>query len=139
MVEKVLTVDMPLYAMAIKQAHQIIFISTGDGLVIIMVFSMLDSLNPGSSNFGENQDAIIGIEPNTSDTLYQIYKSFENWAWLGWRNINNNNDDDSLEYFSEILNPTIDLAHSGEIGVGICTNSGADDWAVTNKIFFTKF
>jgi len=98
-------------------------------------FFMLDSLNPGSSNYGENQGAIIGIAPNTSDTLYQIYKSFENWALLGWRNINNNNDDDSLGYFSEISNPTIDLAHSGEIGIGIYTDSDADDWAVTNKIF----
>ena len=41
-------------------------------------FFMLDSLNPGSSNYSENQGAIIGIGPNTSDTLYQIYKSFEN-------------------------------------------------------------
>ncbi len=98
-------------------------------------FFMLDSLNPGSSNYSENQGAIIDIEPNTSDTLYQIYNSFENWALLGWRNINNNNDDDSLLYYSEIANPGYDFAHNGTMGLGIFTNSGADDWAVTNKIF----
>ncbi|MEA3500442.1 MAG: choice-of-anchor J domain-containing protein, partial [Candidatus Marinimicrobia bacterium] len=95
----------------------------------------LDSLDSGNGDFTNEQGAIIKIEPNTSDISYQIYNSFENWTLAGWKNINNDGNGDSLLYFSESKNGGMDLAHSGDLGLGVQTSDGSDDWVVTNQMF----
>ncbi|MEA1987003.1 MAG: choice-of-anchor J domain-containing protein, partial [Candidatus Marinimicrobia bacterium] len=97
----------------------------------------LDSLDSGNGDYTDDQGAIVGVEPNTSDTLYQICNSFENWTLAGWNKINNDSNDDSLGYYSEVTYPTYDLAHIGHMGLGVYTDNGSDDWAVTNQIFLT--
>lgn len=69
-----------------------------------------------------------------------LNESFEEGWPDGWVAYDNDADTDTWGVYSESENPGYDIAHTGDMGIGVIYNaSGNDDWLVTPPLNLTNF
>ncbi len=86
----------------------------------------LYSLNPGIHNYTNDQQAIIGLIPNTSSYVYPLFSGFE-YTKYDWTIIDNDGDSNKWKRYG--------VHHTGVKCIGVEANpSGSDDWLITRQL-----
>ncbi len=86
----------------------------------------LNSLNPGTHDYTNDQQAIIGLVPNTSSYVYPLYSGFE-YTKYDWTIIDNDGDGNKWRRWS--------YPHTGAKCIGVHVNpSGSDDWLISRQL-----
>ncbi len=86
----------------------------------------LNNLSPGTHNYINDQEAIIGIIANTSSYVYPLYSGFE-YTKYDWTIIDNDGDSLKWKRWGE--------HHTGVKCIGVNANTaGSDDWLITRQL-----
>ncbi|MCK4357812.1 MAG: C10 family peptidase [Candidatus Cloacimonetes bacterium] len=86
----------------------------------------LNSLCPGTHNYTNDQQAIIGFIPNTSSYVYPLFSGFE-YSKYDWTIIDNDGDGNKWKRYGE--------HHTGVKCIGVQANpAGSDDWLITRQL-----
>jgi len=86
-----------------------------------------------------NPVAALNWSGGTGETVL-LDEGFEGGWPDGWISYDNDADADTWGVYAESENPGYDIAHSGDMGVGVIYNAaGNDDWLITPPLNLTNF